>query len=275
MNANSPEAQALFDYYESDCPLSVLAEQRGGAGTQQLDVARYREVVRAAGGPVLELCGGSGRVAIPLARDGFAVTAVDVSREMLDRFRAYLRKEDGGVAGRVTLVEQDVSRLDLPDKEFRVVICAVSGLLLLVEQEAQLAMLRAAAAHLVPGGTLALDVANPLSMRLAGDEVPRLLQQRTNVQTGNAYTMFLMADPMDTAQRQRLHGWYDEVLPDGIVKRRPFAHTWRAIFPGELALMLAATGFALESIDGGYRREPFTRQSPYMFVRAKKLPAAT
>ena len=57
------------------------------------DIARYREIVRACGGPVLELCCGTGRIAIPIARDGYHVVGVDVSTGMLGQFRENLQDE--------------------------------------------------------------------------------------------------------------------------------------------------------------------------------------
>ena len=48
------------------------------------DVDFYLELARAQGGPVLELAAGTGRVLLPLARVGFQVTGLDVSRPMLD-----------------------------------------------------------------------------------------------------------------------------------------------------------------------------------------------
>ncbi len=48
-------------------------------------VAFYAWLARETGGPVLELACGTGRVAIPIARQGFAVTGLDVIPGMLER----------------------------------------------------------------------------------------------------------------------------------------------------------------------------------------------
>ena len=48
-------------------------------------VAFYSALAWEAGGPVLEIACGTGRVAIPIARQGFAVTGLDVVPAMLDR----------------------------------------------------------------------------------------------------------------------------------------------------------------------------------------------
>ena len=49
------------------------------------DVPFYRAVCDGATGPIVEIGGGTGRIAIPLALAGHRVIAVDLSRPMLDR----------------------------------------------------------------------------------------------------------------------------------------------------------------------------------------------
>src|SRR4051794_33599430 len=107
MNAGAEPNHPTIYYYDSDYPSPLTSvcpencdEVTVGQGVAY-DVARHREIVRAAGGPVLELCCGTGRIAIPLARDGYQVTAVDVAPGMLRQFEANLRREDGAVAARV------------------------------------------------------------------------------------------------------------------------------------------------------------------------------
>src|SRR5436189_2875890 len=51
------------------------------------DVEFYRSLAREAGGPVLELGCGTGRVLLPIARDGSACTGLDSSEAMLEELR--------------------------------------------------------------------------------------------------------------------------------------------------------------------------------------------
>src|SRR5207247_2286737 len=48
------------------------------------DVAFYLQEARRAGGPVVELGVGTGRIAVPIAADGTRVIGIDSSRAMLD-----------------------------------------------------------------------------------------------------------------------------------------------------------------------------------------------
>ena len=61
--------------------------------TRTDDIAYYQRVARQFGGPVLEIGGGSGRIATAIAKDGTDVTALDASRPMLKQGRARAREE--------------------------------------------------------------------------------------------------------------------------------------------------------------------------------------
>src|SRR5215471_20808022 len=73
------------------------------------DVAFWRRLAAAADAPVLELGCGTGRIAVPVAKDGIAVTGVDRSAPMLDRARR--RAARAGLGRRLRLVRADICRL--------------------------------------------------------------------------------------------------------------------------------------------------------------------
>jgi ubiquinone/menaquinone biosynthesis C-methylase UbiE len=77
------------------------------------DVAFYERVAREAGGPVLELACGTGRVALPLAKAGLHVTGVDRSEAMLTIARRRLAALPASAQERLTFVNQDMSALNL------------------------------------------------------------------------------------------------------------------------------------------------------------------
>ena len=56
------------------------------------DVPFWRAVAATAGGPVLELGCGTGRVSLPLARAGVQLVGIDRSAPMLDRARRQILK---------------------------------------------------------------------------------------------------------------------------------------------------------------------------------------
>jgi SAM-dependent methyltransferase len=276
MNATLSDDHPSIQYYESDYPsrdAKLYPENFDETVALQGladDVERFKDLASEAGWPILELCCGSGRVTIPLARAGFDVTGVDISRGMLELLNARLVEETPSVRQRVTAVHQDVTCLDLERRDFALVIVPFNSLLCITDFAGQCAVLRAAARHLGPGGLIVLDLINPLILPLAGDEQPRPFLHRRNTRTGNPYTRFAAVGPMDGEQKQRLYGWYDEIFPDGTLHRTSYEMFWRPIFRYEIELMLDREGFDIVSVEGGHRREPFTASSRKLFVVARK-----
>ena len=73
----------------------------------------YVEAYLAAGGPVVELGVGDGRIAVEAAARGCRVIGVDVSPVMLRRCRK--RAEEAGVGDRIELLESDFRTFRLDD----------------------------------------------------------------------------------------------------------------------------------------------------------------
>jgi 2-polyprenyl-3-methyl-5-hydroxy-6-metoxy-1,4-benzoquinol methylase len=115
---------------------------------------------------VLDVGGGSGTVAVPLARRGHRVTVVDTSADALATLRR--RAETAGVAERVTGLQGDADRLPEAlhgggDTAFDLVLC--HSVLEVVDDPA--ATLRGIAGALRPGGQVSLAVANRAGAVLA------------------------------------------------------------------------------------------------------------
>ncbi|HMO01088.1 MAG TPA: class I SAM-dependent methyltransferase [Miltoncostaeaceae bacterium] len=124
------------------------------------DIAFWRRHAARLGGPVLDLGCATGRVAIPLARDGHEVWALDRAPAMLDELRRRLAREDPAVAARVHPVEGDLARFDL-GRRFGLVAVAMNTLQVLTDPADRVAAFRSVRDHLAPGGELIFDVALP------------------------------------------------------------------------------------------------------------------
>ena len=102
-------------------------------------VAFYAALARETGDPVLEIACGTGRVAIPIAREGFAVTGLDVVSGMLE----LARNKSAGLP--VRWVEGDARSFDLGER-FRLVFLTGNAFQLFLtnaDQEALLGRVRA------------------------------------------------------------------------------------------------------------------------------------
>jgi SAM-dependent methyltransferase len=122
------------------------------------DVGFYVEEAQSAGGPVVELGVGTGRIAIPTAAAGVTVIGVDASEGMLEICRA--QAELAGVAQLLDLRVGDLLEPPVTER-VRLVTCPFRAFLHLHTDDDRLAALRAARTLLLPGGRLAFDVFEP------------------------------------------------------------------------------------------------------------------
>lgn len=263
-------------YYDSDYPskefsrypenFDKVVSQQGIAD----DADKYLQLAHKSGTKVLELCCGTGRISLPLVANGCKVTAVDISAPLLRRFKNKVHDLSDFPFQDLTIIKQDVTKLLLPERNFDMVICAFNSLLCIPDFEQQQQTLLNAAAHLRPGGLLALDIWNPLIMNLLSEDFPHAYYTRKREDNGNEYTRFAGTGPVDTRQIQPVYGWYDETPADGKTKRTSYHLEWRIIFRYEIELMLEKAGLKIQHIYGGNHDEPFLTTSQKMFILATK-----
>lgn len=124
-----------------------------------------------AGGGVLELGAGSGRIAAALAARGLAVTGVDISPAMLARAEARRAGLPPEVAGRIELRRGDMTALDLR-RTFDLVTCPFFTLAHVPAGAAWRNTFATAARHLAQGGLAAFHLPRLEIMRLPGPADP-------------------------------------------------------------------------------------------------------
>lgn len=90
------------------------------------EFSQFQQAIALHGGPVLDLCCGSGRLTIPAAKLGVEVTGVDLSQDMLDKLSENLRRRNKRLLSRVHLCCQDMAHLELPEQYGTVMIGATS-----------------------------------------------------------------------------------------------------------------------------------------------------
>ena len=122
------------------------------------DISFYVDEALAAGGPVVELGVGTGRIAIPIAMAGVDVIGVDSSAGMLAVCRQ--RADEAGVGERVDLRLGDL-RTPPVDERVALVTSPFRAYLHLRDDDERLEALAAARVLLRPGGRLVFDVFTP------------------------------------------------------------------------------------------------------------------
>jgi len=128
------------------------------------DVGFYVDEALAAGGTVVELCVGTGRIAIPIAAAGIQVIGIDTSQGMLD-----VAAEQAEAAGVSTLVDLRFGDMRDPpvDGTYPLVICPFRSMLHMESDEDRRAVLRAIRTLLGNDGRFVFDVFTPSAEDIA------------------------------------------------------------------------------------------------------------
>jgi ubiquinone/menaquinone biosynthesis C-methylase UbiE len=125
-----------------------------------VDLPFYVEVAKKYGGPVLEIGCGTGRVLLPIAREGIEIHGVDSSPAMLGVLKKRLKGESREVRREAKLSTGDMRTLRMK-KKYPLVIMPFRPLQHMHALRDQIAALRAATLHLNKGGVFAFDVFFP------------------------------------------------------------------------------------------------------------------
>ena len=234
------------------------------------DLDLYLALADRAEGPILELCVGTGRLAIPLAEAGHAVTGVDLDPAMLDR----ARKRASGTAGedRLTFVEADIVGLHLPDAgRFGLAFIALNSLLVLPTRTAQRAAVRALADHLGPGGLAVVDVWLPDAEDLARFDGRIMLEwPRLEPETGAIVTKADSAQHDAASGSVTLTTIFEEGGQGEPARRWLRRDRLRLVSADELRGFAEDAGLTVEAMAGSYDMGPMGPGSERAILLAVK-----
>ncbi len=232
------------------------------------DAGFYRSLARRAGGPVLELGCGTGRVLLEIAREGIPSTGLDASQHMLDAFRA-----KAGALPTLRLLCARMQDFDLGEERFALIFSAFRALQHLYTVEDQLACLARVRRHLAPGGTFAFDVFSPRLSRMALDEEPEVEDARFQMPDGDEVVRYTAVVERDRpAQLMHLRMRYERRRGGQVVANEIAHFAMRWFHRYELEHLAARAGFAEVGIYGDFDRSPPGPETPSFVVVAGAPP---
>lgn len=208
------------------------------------------------GHPILDLCCGNGRIAIPLAELGHKVVGVDINQDFISSAQERVEKiRSEGRELDISFHLADIVDLELR-RAFSLAIMPDWSLQVLLTQEDQLSFLRRLHRHLLPDGAFAFNLFIPFH------------RQRNLIENGGLYRW-----PPDPSYHSGAPRSYDvvsqiESLVDHNVHQVKLRHTSLS----ELKLLFRLTGFKIVELYGSDDRRPFTgsKNNDYTIV-ARKL----
>ncbi len=277
-SATQPEALAWSriarfydaDYRHYDADLALIADLVADLHADTLP--NRKPPIR-----LLDLGCGTGRVLVPLARAGEAITGVDNSPALLEVTRAKLSRAGVALGEHVELLDADLQTLALPHRDYALAFCLSNTLMHLPTQAAQLDLLRRARHHLREDGLLLLDLFNPDVARLVAAhglmELADSWRDEQAEQDATIYTTVCkwVVRRVDWAtQQQETLFLYEEIFDDGRTRRTSFPFTLRFLWPAEITLLLHVAGFEVEAVWGDFEGAPHDDASEQIVLLARK-----
>jgi len=212
------------------------------------DVGFYVVEARRAGGPVVELGIGTGRIAIPIAQSGIPVVGIDSSREMLAACNR--RAEAEGVAELIDLRLGDLRSPPI-NEQVPLLICPFRSYLHLLDDGERVEALTAARAALSANGRLVFDVFEPKPDDIAEthgrwlEREPGIYERAHWDEAGRTLTLSVRG-------------------PEGAAT---MSLAW--LSRGEWQQLLEETGFEVEACYGWFDRAPYRGGEDMIFVATR------
>jgi SAM-dependent methyltransferase len=227
----------------------VYAQVRDG-----VDNDFYLARMAGAGGPVLEIGSGTGRLLREALRRGIDAWGIDLSPEMVERCRAQLPPE---ARERVSVADAVSMRLG---RRFALVVAPFRVLSHVPEIEDQRRLLDAVHEHLVPGGAFVFDLYVP-NLKLLLEGMSENCDFDGEWAPGRRLRRFTSSTPADLSRqtnRVRMRFVWDEA--DG-EHRGDWEFEMRFFFRFEIEHLVARSRLRLEAFHGDFAGGPLTAES--------------
>jgi SAM-dependent methyltransferase len=227
----------------------------------------WRHVALNAGGAMLELGCGTGRLALPIGRAGVPVVGIDRSAPMLARARARVRRAKLG--RRVQLIRGDIRQLPFRKRPPFAMVLAPYGMLQSLLRERDLkATLDAVYGALRPGGTFGVELVADL---------PSWQEYRKRISLtgwrrrpgGSRVTL------VESVRQDRKRGitTFDQEFTERRGRHREsrtFSLAFRTLSVPQMARRLEKAGFAISATLGDYQGGPWDPRAEVWVILATR-----
>ena len=201
---------------------------------------------------ILELCCGTGRLTLPIAKDGYDISGVDYTASMLHQ--AKMKAAEAGL--RINFIQADIRTLDLQEK-YDLIFIPFNSIHHLYKNEDLFKALNRVKNHLKEGGLFLLDCFNPnIQYIVEGEKEQKVVAEYTT------------SDGRKVLIKQIMH--YESATQINRIEWHYFINgefhsiqnmDMRLFFPQELDLYLECAGFNVLHKFGSFEEEAFNDNS--------------
>jgi len=201
---------------------------------------------------ILELCCGTGRLTLPIAKDGYDITGVDYTPTMLAQAKS--KACEAGVD--IRYIEADIRTLDLQEK-YDLIFIPFNSIHHLYKNEDLFKAFRVVKDHLKDGGLFLLDCFNPNIRYIAEGEKGEKEIAAYTTDDGREVMIKQKMRYEDKTQINRIEWHYFINGEFHSIQNLDM----RMFFPQELDSYLQWSGFHIIHKYGGFEEEAFTNHS--------------
>lgn len=201
---------------------------------------------------ILELCCGTGRLTLPIAKEGYTITGVDFTPSMLER--AEVKAAELGLA--IEFIEADIKNLELPN-EYDLIFIPFNSIHHLYRNEDLFKAFQTVKKHLKEGGLFLLDCFNPnIQYIVEGEKEPTAIAEYTT-EDGRHVAIKQVMKYESKTQINRIewhyfiNGEFDSIQNLDM----------RLFFPQELDAYLISNGFEIIHKFGSFEEQGFADDS--------------
>lgn len=234
-------------------------------GALDYGIEYYVDLARRAGGPVLDIACGTGRVLLPILQAGADADGLDLFEPML----AQARDKAAARGLKTALHRGDMADFQLP-RRYALILITFNAFCHMLTSEQQLGCLGCIRRHLLPGGLLAFDGMFPGQAWIGAPQGRRELEgEMTHPRTGQKLRFYDTRgfDRVKQIQHSRNEVELDEA--DGTTRVIHKSEFWvRWTYKAEMELLLRLAGFARWEVYGGFDRRPLAAETDQLVVEA-------
>jgi len=229
------------------------------------DIDLYLSYAARAGGPVLDLGCGTGRVLLPLVQHGYEVVGLDASPHMLDRARIRL---SGLPEERFKLIHGAMQEVlyKFPAETFGLIICALNTWSHVCDLQQAIEILKGIKKALKPSGLVILDMEDVAGRRPGNGEI--LLAGK--FKNGEDTVLKLVSVKTDQANSIDHVTIIWDLSGSGTIKRVIFEDEMRNYTLGEIYLLFKIAGLEIENVFGSWDMTPYYGQGDRLIVVGAK-----
>ncbi len=234
-----------------------------GMNTDLTDLQFYRKwLPKNKDKRILELCCGTGRLTLPIAKDGYHITGVDITPSMLEK----ARKKASEAGLEVEFIEADIRTLDLAEK-FDFIFIPFNSIHHLYQNRDLFQALNTVKNHIKKNGLFLLDCFNPNIQYIVQHEKEetKIAQYVTEDGRNVEIKQKMQYESKNQINRITWHYYINDEF-DSIQNL-----DMRLYFPQELNAYLKQNGFTIIEKFGSFKEEKFNDNADkQIFVCNKK-----